>query len=319
MLQDHDLGLELLGHAWRLLHRSADIATADILLAHAAHIPSDVVAGEGLRNLLVVHLNGLDLAGHIGGLEDDLVVLSHDPGLHATNGHSAHAGDGVNILDRYAKGQVGGLLGHLEVVQSLQQGGALVPTQVLAGLGQIVAHQAGHGDEGNLLQLVSHHLEQLAHLILDLVEPLLVEGRGSGIDLVHGHNELVDAQGSGKEDVLLGLSHDPVRNGHDQNGGISLAGAGDHVLDEVSVSGAVHYSEVEFGGVEAVMGDVDGDTPLALLLEAVHNPGELEGCLSLSCCFFLVLINDVRIYCPRLEHQSAYGSRLAVVDMSYEC
>jgi len=119
--------------------------------------------------------------------------------------------------------------------------------------------------------------------------------------------------------MLLGLSHDPVRDGHNKNSGISLAGAGDHVLNEVPVSGAVHYSEVELGGVEAVMGDVDGDAPLALFLEAVHNPGELEGCLSLSGCFFLVLINDVRIYCPRLEHQSAYGSRLAVVDMSNEC
>jgi len=89
MLQHYYLGLELLGYGRGLLNRSADIAAADILLGYAPHVPSDVVAGVGLGDLLVMHLNGLDLAGHICGLEDYLIVLSHDTGLYSAHGHSA--------------------------------------------------------------------------------------------------------------------------------------------------------------------------------------------------------------------------------------
>ena len=119
--------------------------------------------------------------------------------------------------------------------------------------------------------------------------------------------------------MLLGLSHNAIRDSYYQHGRIGLAGSGDHVLYEVSVTGAVHYGKVELCGIEAVMGDIDGDAPLTLFLQAIHDPGELEGCLSLGCCFFPVLINDVSIYCSRLEHQSAYSGRLTMVDVSNEC
>ncbi len=110
MLQDHYLGLELLGHGWGLLHGSADVAAANVLLGDAAHVASDVVSGEGLSNLLVMHLDGLDLTGYTGGLEDDLVVLPHDAGLDTPDGHCSYAGDGVDILHRHTQRQVGRLL-----------------------------------------------------------------------------------------------------------------------------------------------------------------------------------------------------------------
>ncbi len=81
--------------------------------------------------------------------------------------------------------------------------------------------------------------------------------------------------------MFLGLGHNPVWNGHNEHSGISLASSCDHILDEVPVSWAVHYREVVLGGIEALMGDIDRHASFALFFQAVHNPGELEGCLAL--------------------------------------
>ena len=285
---------------------SAYIAAADILLAYAAHVPSDVVPWLSLIYFLMMHLYGLDLTSDIGGLEDDLVILPHDTGLNTAHGHSAYAGDGVYILNRHAQRKLGRLLGHFEAVEGLQEGRPLPPLHVLAGLGKVVAHQSRHGYEGYILHLVPDHLQELAYLLFDLEIFLLVVGWCGGINLVHADDELVDPQCPGQEYVLPGLSLNSVNGRNYQDGSVSLAGSSDHVLDEVSVAGAVHYSKVVLVGVEAPVGNIDGDAPLALLLQAVHNPGVLEGGFSLSSGFLSVLFYDVRIYSARLVHQSSY-------------
>ncbi len=76
--------------------------------------------------------------------------------------------------------------------------------------------------------------------------------------------------------MLLGLLHHTVGCGDDQECGVCLGCSRDHILDEVTVSGAVHDGEIELVGIEPLVGDIDGDTTLTLFLEAVHNPGELE-------------------------------------------
>jgi hypothetical protein len=68
-----------------------------------------------------------------------------------------------------------------------------------------------------------------------------------------------------------------------------LRGAGDHVLDEVTVSGGVDDGEDGLGGLELPKGNVDGDTALALGLEFVENPGVLEGGLTHLFFFFFFL------------------------------
>lgn len=43
-----------------------------------------------------------------------------------------------------------------------------------------------------------------------------------------------------EQDVLLGLGHGAVGGGHDQDTCVHLRCSGDHILDVVDVSGAVH-------------------------------------------------------------------------------
>ncbi len=119
--------------------------------------------------------------------------------------------------------------------------------------------------------------------------------------------------------MLLGLLHHAIGCGDDQQCGVGLGCARDHVLDEVTVAGAVHDREVVLVGVEPLVGDIDGDTTLTLFLEAVHNPGELKRALTLGFGLLPERLDDVGRYRSGLKEQPTDGSRLPVVDMSDYC
>lgn len=69
----------------------------------------------------------------------------------------------------------------------------------------------------------------------------------------------------GQKDVFFGLRHWAVGAGHDEDGSVHLGGAGDHVLDVVSVAGAVDVSVVTVLGLVLDGGSVDGDASGTLL------------------------------------------------------
>ncbi len=162
--------------------------------------------------------------------------------------------------------------------------------------------------------LVPDHLHQRRELLLDLLEPLLVVV--DHVHLVDGHDQLLDTERAGQEDVLLGLLHHAVGGRDHEDGRVGLGGARDHVLDEVTVARAVHDREVELRRVEPLVGDVDRDPALALLLEVVHDPRELEGALALGLGLLSVVLDDVRGDRAGLEHQSSDQRRLSVVDVA---
>ena len=67
-----------------------------------------------------------------------------------------------------------------------------------------------------------------------------------GVHLVDGDDELTHTEGEGEEGVLAGLAvlgdtslKLTGTTGDDEDGAVSLRGTGDHVLDEVTVTGGV--------------------------------------------------------------------------------
>ena len=54
-----------------------------------------------------------------------------------------------------------------------------------------------------------------------------------------GHTDL-----TGKQDVLTRLGHGAIGRGNHQDGAVHLGGTGDHVLDVVGVTGAIHVGVV---------------------------------------------------------------------------
>merc|ERR1719264_1927246 len=72
VVQHDDLGSEVRDTSGGLvLGVRGDIATLDILDRHVLDVEADVVAGNGLGQGLVVHLDGLDLSGEADGGEGD--------------------------------------------------------------------------------------------------------------------------------------------------------------------------------------------------------------------------------------------------------
>ncbi len=108
----------------------------------------------------------------------------------------------------------------------------------------------------------SYLTEQLADLHLDQLEQLLV------VDHVHLIKEDDDARHADlahEQDVLARLRHGAVGRGHDEHRAVHLRRAGDHVLDVVGVTGAVHVRVVSLGRLVLLMRDGDRNPALFLL------------------------------------------------------
>ena len=95
-----------------------------------------------------------------------------------------------------------------------------------------------------------------------------------------------------------------------------LGGTGDHVLDEVTMSGGVDDGHVVLGGLELPESDVDGDTTLTLGLQFVQHPGVLEGALAGLLGLLLELLDGPLVNSTALVDQMTSGGRLAGVDVT---
>ena len=132
----------------------------------------------------------------------------------------------------------------------LEQVGALVPRHVGGAVNHVVASPSGDGDEGDLHGLVSDLLEVGADLSLDLLVTGLVVVDGLVVHLVARNNHLLNTEGESEERMLAGLAilgdaslEASLGGVNDEDGNISLGGAGDHVLDEITVAGGINDSE----------------------------------------------------------------------------
>lgn len=312
---------------------TSNVTTADILDGNVLHVEADVVTGETLGKLLVVHLDGLDFSGDVGGSEGDDHAGLDDTSLNTTDGHRADTTDLVDILEGKTEGLVGRTLGGLDSVDSLKEGltgdgaalaflvPALVPGAVGGGLKHVVTVEAGDGDERNGLGVVADLLDEVGGLLDDF----LVTGLGplSGVHLVDGDNELSNTEGEGEKSVLTGLailgdtSLKLTSTGSDnEDTAIGLGSTSNHVLDEITVTGSINDSDVELGSLELPESDINGDTTLTLGLELVKNPGILEGTLTEFGGFLLELLDGTLVDTTALVDQVTSGGRLAGIDVA---
>ena len=95
-----------------------------------------------------------------------------------------------------------------------------------------------------------------------------------------------------------------------------LGGTGDHVLDEVTMSGGIDDGHVVLGGLELPESDVNGDTTLTLGLQLVQHPGILEGSLAGLLGLLLELLDGPLVNATALVDQMTSGGRLAGVNVA---
>lgn len=297
VVQDDNLGVEgvaTLGGV--VLGVTGNVTTTDLLDGDVLDVEADVVTGKTLGELLVVHLNGLDLSGDTSGGEGDDHTTLDGTGLDTADGHRANTTDLVDILEGKTEGLVGRTGRRVDGVNGLEESltsglglGLLLPTLVPGAVGgnldHVVTVETGDGDEGNVLGVVADLLDETGGLLDDLLEtglrPL------GGVHLVDGNDELLDTEGVGEKGVLTSLAilgdtslELTSTGGNNENGAVSLGGTSDHVLDEITVTGGVDDGDHVLGGLELPQGDIDSDTTLTLGLQLVEDPGVLEGTLA---------------------------------------
>jgi hypothetical protein len=182
VVQNDDLSVERSGlHGGVVLGVGADVSSSDVLDRDVLDVETDVVSGETLGELFVVHFNGLDFGGDVGRSEGDDHTGLDDTGLNSTDGNRANTTDLVDILEGQSQGLVGRSAGGLDGVNGFEQGltlddtgltllgPSLVPTHVGGFLQHVVSVPSGDGDEGNGLGVVSDLLDETGSLLDDFV------------------------------------------------------------------------------------------------------------------------------------------------------
>ena len=298
VVQDDDLGGEAIS-AGRgvVLGVTGDVATADILDGDVLDVEANVVTGDTLLELLVVHLDGLHFSGDVGRSEGDNHARAEDTRLEPADGHSTETGDLGDILEGKTERLGEGTDRGLDGVDGLEEGLArdltslglllptLVPGAVGGGLDHVVTVETGDRDERNGLGVVADLLDEVGGLLDDFVVTVL--GPLGSVHLVESDDELPDTESEGKQSVLTSLAilgdtslEFTSTGGNDEDSAVGLGGTSDHVLDEVTVTRGIDDSDLILGGLELPESNVNGDTTLTLSLQLVKHPGVLEGTLA---------------------------------------
>src|SRR2546428_186136 len=318
VIQDDDLRGERLRHGRRGVRRAGDIAPAEVLLVDPADVEADVVPGLRLLDLLVVHLDRLDFADLVRGHEVDFHPDLQEPGLDPADGDGACARDRVDVLHREAQREIRWLRRDRELVQRLDERRPLVPRHLGRRFDDVLALVRADRDEGDLVDLVADAPQEPGELRLQFVEPRLGERGLRRVHLVDRDDQLLDAERPREEDVFLRLRLDALCGADDEDRGVRLGRARDHVLDEVPVARGVDDREVVLVRVKALMRDVDRQPALPLFLDLVHDEGELERGLAHLLGELLEILQLVRVDVPGVVEDPADGRRLPAVDVADE-
>jgi len=333
VVEDDDLGVERVAALWWVvLGVTSNVSTTDLLDGDVLDVESDVVTGETLGELLVVHLDGLHLSGDTSWGEGNDHAGLDDTGLDTADWNSSNTTDLVHILERKTEGLVGRTAGHVNGVDGLEEGlagrlglGLLLPSLVPGAVGGDIDHvvtvESGDWDEGDVLGVVADLLDEVGSLLDDLTEAGL--GPLGGVHLVDGNNELLNTESVREESVLTGLTvlgdtglELTSTSGNDENGAVGLGSTSDHVLDEITVTWGVDDGDHVLGGLELPEGDINGDTTLTLGLQLVEHPGILERALAKLGGFLLELLDGTLVNSTALVDQVTGGGRLAGVDVA---
>jgi len=276
-----------------------DITSFELLDRDVLDVESNVVTWDGLWELGVMHLNGLDLSLEFGWSELDSHAWFKDTSLDSANWDRTDTGDLVDILEWESEWLVHWSLWSLKLIESLVESLALVPFHVVRLLDHVVTVPSGDWDELDLLDLVTDLSEIRGDFSLDFLESLLGVVDSLGVHLVAADDHLLDTEGESKESVLSGLSVLGVTGfeltwwrGDHKNSTISLGGTSDHVLDEISVAWSVDDGEEVLLGLELPEGDIDGDSSFSLGLKLIEYPSVFEGGFTDLFSFFLVFLES---------------------------
>jgi len=122
VVENDDLSVEGLGTLGGVvLGVTGNIATTNLLDRDVLDVETDIVTGDTLDKLLVVHFDGLDFSGHTSGSEGDDHTSLDDTGLDTTDGNRANTANLVDILEGQTEGLIGRTRWGVDSINGLEE------------------------------------------------------------------------------------------------------------------------------------------------------------------------------------------------------
>ena len=240
----------------------ADYHTAlDVFLVDTAEKETYVVACFALIEELAEHLDAGNNRLEVSAKTHDLnfVAYFHNAGFDTAGSNSTAAGDREHVLNRHQEGfvDIAGRQGNPGVDSVHELDDFLFP------LGFAVeGAESRAADDRSVVAVIFVRRKKIAHFHFNEFEHFFVVDH---VALVEEYNETGNVHLTGEKDVLAGLGHGTVGCGYHDDSAVHLCGTGYHVLNVVSVSGAVNVCVVTVGGFVFYVGGVDCDTTLFFL------------------------------------------------------
>ena len=244
-----------------------NLTTLDIGTVDTTEQSADVITSNCLIQGLSEHLktsnnSGLGLLGQTGDLNG--IVNLNNATLNSTSCNGTTASDGHSILNRHQERLVLITLRSRNVlVNSVHE---LLDASILGsvriGGSAIQSNLSGTTDNGNLIAGEVVLSQNVTDIHLYEVEQLRIV---NVVALVDEYNYCRNAYLTSQKDVLLGLSHRAISTSNNEDSAVHLSSTGDHVLDIVSMAGAVNVSVVTLLSLILNVSGVDCDTTLSLL------------------------------------------------------
>src|SRR5690606_7962831 len=233
-----------------------NLTTLNVFALGTTQQNTNVLTGTAFVQQLAEHLD--TGTGSLGGVLDaddlDFFLNLDDAALNTTGYHSTATGNGEHVFDRHQERLVDGALGLGDVAvqrlyQRLHSGGA--QTVVVTAFQR---HQRGTDDDRGVVAGEVVGAQQVANFHLDQLQQLLVIDH---VSLVQNHDDVGNTDVTGTQDVRAGVRQTAVTSRADQDSAVHLANPGDHLLQIVSVTGAVNLRVVTGRGIILTVGRVD--------------------------------------------------------------
>ena len=238
------------------------LASLDLITGNTTEQCTDVITGFCEIKSLSEHLNtGNDNCSGIIGNTDDLdgIVELEGSSLDTARCNGTTSGDGEDILNRHQERLVVITNRIRDVgINRIHQLHDLVAPRAVRILKSL---QSGAADDRGIIARESVLVQKVTDLHFDKLEQLIVIDH---IALVQEHNDVRNTDLTCKKNVLSGLCHDTIGRCDNEDSAVHLCCAGDHVLDIVSMSGAVNMSVMSLLGLILDVRGVDCDSSCSL-------------------------------------------------------
>mmetsp|Transcript_12383 Transcript_12383/g.18893 ORF Transcript_12383/g.18893 Transcript_12383/m.18893 type:complete len:237 (+) Transcript_12383:306-1016(+) len=184
----------------------------------------------------------------------------------------------------------------------------LKPRHKTRGRSNILIQIGRNRQDSDVLFLHANLLQTSHHFFLDFFESLFLPP--THIHLVHYYHESLNTEAIGQQrarssptesrNTSLKCPHCGI---NDKDSCICHSHTSTHALDKISMTRDINKIKLQRGSLKTPSFAHNGDPPLSLLLQTIHDECQFRGRLSYLLCQPLIAINNMLGNCTRLNEK----------------